>query len=80
MTLSKHIGPVLRGYRHCQGKSLADLALASDVAKGNISKIENGGGNVRLDTLCRLATALGFTASDLLREVEASVKPKRRRK
>lgn len=48
------------------GVSLCSLAKSSSVSKGNLSKIENRGMNISVDTLLKLANALGIKPAKLL--------------
>jgi transcriptional regulator with XRE-family HTH domain len=51
------------------GWTLRDLAARADVSKALLSKIETGDGNPAMETLFRIASALGCSMSELL-EVE----------
>ncbi|MGI8588049.1 MAG: helix-turn-helix domain-containing protein [Chloroflexia bacterium] len=61
------LGPNLRAARTRRGMTLAALAAASGLSKGFISQVENDKTSPSLDTLERLAAALGVTVVDLLR-------------
>jgi len=43
-----------------EGLSLADVSQKTGIARGNISKLENNADNIEIDTLVRLADALGY--------------------
>jgi DNA-binding Xre family transcriptional regulator len=43
-----------------EGLSLADVSERSGIDRGNVSKLENNVDNVELNTLVRLADALGY--------------------
>lgn len=43
-----------------EGLSLADVSGATGVDRGNISRLESGVENVEIDTLARLADAIGY--------------------
>lgn len=55
------LGPLVRRLREKRGLRLVDLARASGIDAGNLSKLEHGAGprTPRLSTLKRLAAALG---------------------
>jgi transcriptional regulator with XRE-family HTH domain len=56
----------LRRFREGAGISQEDLAFAADIHRTQVSFIEGGHRMPRLDTLVKLAGALGATANDLL--------------
>jgi transcriptional regulator with XRE-family HTH domain len=64
------LGRVIRAHRQASRSSLAALALESGVSKASLSTIEAGTANPSLETLWRLAGALGLTLGTLLNEVE----------
>ncbi len=64
------LGVNLRRLRTTAGLSREELANTADVGHGHLSKIENGGLLCRVDTLVKLAAALGVTLNDLLAGVE----------
>ncbi len=66
------LGLQLRAARTGRGLTLAELATASGLSKGFVSQVENDRTSPSLDTLDRLATALGLTVVDLLRGAEAA--------
>jgi transcriptional regulator with XRE-family HTH domain len=67
----------LRQLRVRQGISKYRLAQLSGVTKEGIGKLETPGSNPRLETLCKLAAALGVTPRDMIPEQkEAALKPK----
>jgi len=43
-----------------EGFSLGEIAEKTGIDRGNLSKLENNADNVELDTLVRLADALGY--------------------
>jgi DNA-binding Xre family transcriptional regulator len=51
-----------------QGLSLAEVAEKTGIDRGNLSKLENSADNVELDTLARLASALGYDVTVDLHE------------
>ncbi|MFG6667121.1 helix-turn-helix domain-containing protein [Halomonas sp. HNIBRBA4712] len=52
------LGHHLQSLRQARGLSLSQLASAAGIAKSNLSRLEQGGGNPTLDTLWRLAVQL----------------------
>ena len=50
----------LRLARLREGFSLGEMAEKAGIDRGNLSKLENNGENVELNTLARLADALGY--------------------
>jgi transcriptional regulator with XRE-family HTH domain len=68
--LSKHLGRSVRLHRQAARLSLGALAVKSGVSKANLSTIEAGAGNPSLETLWRLAGALGLSLGVLLGEAE----------
>lgn len=60
----------LRAHRQAAGLSLGALAVKSGLSKASLSTIEAGAGNPSLETLWRLAGALGLPLGSLLGEVE----------
>lgn len=47
------------------GLTQAELAARLGIGQANIYRVENGKQNVTVDTLCKLADALGVTAVEL---------------
>lgn len=68
--VAAQLGANLRRLRTAAGLSRDELADTADVGHGHLSKIENGGLLCRVDTLVKLAAALGVTPNDLLAGVE----------
>ncbi len=66
------LGLQLRAARTGRGLTIAELAAASGLSKGFVSQVENDRTSPSLDTLERLATALGLTVVDLLRGATAA--------
>jgi transcriptional regulator with XRE-family HTH domain len=63
------LGARIRTRREERGLSLSALAEQSGVSKGYCSQLENGGAtNPSVDTLSRIADALGVALPDLLGE------------
>jgi XRE family transcriptional regulator, regulator of sulfur utilization len=64
------LGRSLRAHRDAARLSLAALAARSGVSKASLSMIEKGGANPSLETLWRLAGALGVSLGTLVGESE----------
>lgn len=62
----KVVGANLKRLRTERGRTLSDLARASDVAKATLSALESGRGNPTLETLSALAAALQVPMGDLI--------------
>ncbi|HMY22141.1 MAG TPA: helix-turn-helix domain-containing protein [Polyangium sp.] len=62
----------MRDVRLEQGKSLADMEIASGVSKGHLSNIERGQVLVNIITLRNIAQGLGMQLAELLAGVEDS--------
>ena len=73
------IGERIQRGRKAAELSLNALAEVSGVSKGYISQLENGGSaNPSIDTLKKIAVALGLTPQDLLEEPKQSAQVPRR--
>jgi transcriptional regulator with XRE-family HTH domain len=70
----------VRRLREAKGLSQEELAFAADIHRTQVGLMESGQRLPRLDTLVKLAGALGVTANDLLDGVdwEPSVQQKGR--
>ncbi|MER8421661.1 helix-turn-helix transcriptional regulator [Mesorhizobium sp. M1329] len=68
MNVRKIIGWNLRKLRVEQGLSQERLALAAEVDRSYVGRVERGSENVTLDTLDALARVLGVPAAALLTE------------
>lgn len=62
----KPLGPRIRAARTSKKLSRRRLALAIDVDQQTIYRWEEEGKKPSVDTLCRLAAALGVTPGELL--------------
>jgi len=69
-TLEQCLGAALRDKRLAHGLTIADVSDLAGVSRGMLSKIENGQTATSLDTLHRLARALGVSLSALFRDVD----------
>jgi transcriptional regulator with XRE-family HTH domain len=67
---AQQIGERVRDVRLEQGKSLADMEIASGVSKGHLSNIERGQVLVNIITLRNIAQGLGMQLAELLAGVE----------
>ena len=61
----KAIGARIRELRAVADRTLPELSKLAGVSKGNLSKVEHGS-NASIETLCRLADALGVPVKELL--------------
>ena len=50
------------------GLTQTELAARMGITQGNITRIENNPPNLSIETICKLAEALGMEAEDLLVE------------
>ena len=62
------IGGRIRRIRMRQNRTLEEIANASGLTRGMITKVENGKATPAVKTLVRIADALGVAASTLLEE------------
>ena len=63
------VGKKLRKYRQRRGWSQEKLAEKADLSYKYVGEVERGCVNISLDSLVRLAKALGVRLRDLMREV-----------
>lgn len=63
--LDIYLGASIRDLRLRQRLTTAELAKSAGISRGMVSKIENGISSTSLDTLHKIATALGETLSHL---------------
>ena len=64
---SKKLGENLKNIRTLKAISQGDIARSLDVSRGFISNIENGKTNPTLETIARLAKAVGVSTNELLK-------------
>lgn len=69
-TLEQEIGTQVRDYRKLSGLTVAELAKASDISTGMLSRIENGQISPSLNTLQLLSEALNVPLPMLVSSVE----------
>lgn len=70
-SLDRYIGHTVRESRRKNDLTLADVASQAGISSGMLSKIENGQAATSLDTLTRIAGALGVSLSQLFRDFDA---------
>jgi len=68
--LERCLGTALRDKRLAHGLTIAEVSELAGISRGMLSKIENGQTATSLDTLHRLARALGVSLSALFRDVD----------
>jgi len=68
--LCKAFGEVISRRREALGLSLEAVATKAELKEAGLGFVESGVGRPSLDTLCRVAYALGVTAADLIAESE----------
>lgn len=69
---SQRFGERLRALRVARGLSQEDLAAAAGLHRTHISLIERNKRSVRLETVQRLAVALGVQPSELIPDLNTS--------
>lgn len=67
-----HIGKVIREIREARHATLEEIAFAANTNASNLSRIERGKQGYSVETLERIALALGVTVSELHLRVEAT--------
>ncbi|MEK6537172.1 MAG: helix-turn-helix transcriptional regulator [Actinomycetota bacterium] len=68
MAVAWAIGQRVLATRERRGLTQQDLADRAEMARANITRLEAGKHAPKLDTLRRIAVALGLEVSDLLKE------------
>lgn len=68
--LERYLGNAVRDLRQRHGLTIADVAERAAISRGMLSKIENAQTATSLDTLTRLARALGVSLSTLFRNYD----------
>jgi transcriptional regulator with XRE-family HTH domain len=69
-SLERYLGNAIRDLRQRHGLTIADVADRASISRGMLSKIENAQTATSLETLNRLAQALGVSLSALLRDYD----------
>lgn len=67
---SQITGRIIRDLRRRKGWSQEVLSGLAGIARSHLSEIETGEKNAAVDTLWRIAEALGIRMSELMRRVE----------
>jgi len=70
-SLDRHIGLRVREYRQRNQLTIADVAQLAELSAGMLSKIENGQATASLDSLVRIANALGVPVGALFKHYGA---------
>jgi len=65
--LERHLGAVIRELRQRDHLTIADVAAQAGISPGMLSKIETAQATASLDTLARIADALGVSLAHLFR-------------
>jgi len=68
--LERYLGNAIRDLRQRHGLTIAEVADRADISRGMLSKIENAQTATSLDSLHRLAQALGVSLSTLFRNYD----------
>jgi transcriptional regulator with XRE-family HTH domain len=66
-TLDRFIGNVIRDLRLKDNLTIAEVAAQAGISRGMVSKIENGQVSTSLETLSKIAQALGVSLAHLFR-------------
>lgn len=66
-SLERHLGNAIREQRQKNNLTIGDVALQAGISPGMLSKIENGQAATSLDSLQRIAAALGVQMSELFK-------------
>lgn len=69
-SLERYLGNTIRDLRQKHGLTIADVASLAGISRGMLSKIENAQTATSLDTLSRLARALGVSIATLFRSYD----------
>lgn len=69
-SLERYLGNAIRELRQQHGLTIAEVADRADISRGMLSKIENAQTATSLETLSRLAHALGVSLATLFRHYD----------
>jgi transcriptional regulator with XRE-family HTH domain len=69
-SLERYLGNTIREIRQKHGLTIADVATLAGISRGMLSKIENAQTATSLETLSRLAHALGVSLATLFRSYD----------
>ena len=80
--ITRTLGKIIRQYRRDKKLSQEQLAFAAELNRNYISLVELGSSSPTVDSLAKIAAALGESASSLLAQAESLQKkpPVRRHK
>jgi len=67
----RFLGVAIREERRKQGLTIADIAERTHLSRGMLSKIETGQASMSLESLARVASALGVSLAYLFRGIES---------
>lgn len=70
-SVERHLGQAIRDQRLKNHLTIADVSNLADISRGMLSRIENGQTSTSLDSLSRIARALGVSLSSLFRGFDA---------
>lgn len=70
--LADRLAKALREHRESHNQSLGDLSRATGLSKTSLMRLEGGKGNPSLETLWRLARAMGSSVGQLLESSESA--------
>lgn len=65
--ISKKLGQNIKRIREGRGMSQGDISRKLDMDRGYISSVENGRKNPTIETLDKIAGALGISVHDLIK-------------
>lgn len=69
-SLERYLGNQIKELRQHHGLTIAEVADRADISRGMLSKIENAQTATSLETISRLAHALGVSLSTLFRQYD----------
>ena len=69
-SLDRYLGNVIRELRQTDGLTIAEVAAQAGISRGMVSKIENGQVSTSLETLSKIACALGVSLAHLFRHYD----------
>lgn len=72
----KSFGVVISRLRVQKGLTQERLSGLAGIARSHLAALENGGKTVKLNTLWRIADALGVRPSELIRSTEDEIRKK----
>jgi transcriptional regulator with XRE-family HTH domain len=71
-SLEESVGAAIRELRQRHGLTIAQVSERAGISRGMLSKIETGQASAGMDTLARIARALGMSMSMLFSKYDAS--------